>query len=257
MSYYPSELMSALATAGRSRPRRVIGVCAIAVALGSAAVVMANTAGNRSDRPSASTCRPGEVSHLPIPRSDDSSARRTTPVIILACGMNPSHERFDIAAFGVGQSVCAVIDMPKSRETRIVLCKPASMSWLTCRSKVVCFNPPGVVAGPDELRTEITGEVSAEVGAIQIKYSQHKAHRSKSATLGRIDQVIMKRLHIQQPGGVFVAMLPGCVPVKAIRVIAEDKSGKRLPANYISAAFAQDCTAPSGSSGEFHLTIKP
>jgi hypothetical protein len=106
-------------------------------------------------------------------------------------------------------------------------------------------------------RTEISGEVTPEVSAVRIDYRQAGAHRSTTAALGKINGVILKRLHIEQTGGIFAANLAGCVPAKSIHVTVVDKSGQVLATKSDSSRYAEPCKENLARSSGFHLIINP
>lgn len=233
------------------------GVLGIASAL-VVTLVASNLSGSES-LASSPECAPGQVSHLNVPRvPPDAKERRTTPVIVLACGTDPSHERFELVAFGIGSSTCVSVDHPKQRETRIVLCKPSKVSWLACQSDMICLNSPGVAASPTGIRTELTGQVAAEANTVRIEYRQNGKARSTHATLGKINGPILKKLDIDQAGGVFIGVLPECVPPKKIHVTVLDRHGHRLARKRSTSAFVQSCTgAKRDHSTGYHLILEP
>jgi hypothetical protein len=241
-----------------SRFRRWIPFGIASVVIGLAVAVTLSTIAGSTSIARAPACAHGRVSHAKIPRVfSGGKERRTTPVIILACGTEPSRERFQIVAFGVGQSTCAAIDQPKRRETRIALCKPITIPWLTCQSKLLCLSPPGVVAVRTGIRTEVSGEVTPEANTVRIEYRQHGARRSMDAALGKIDGIILKKLHIEQTGGVFAAVLSGCVPARSIRVTVLDAHGHRVMTKKESSAFRQACPGEAAHSDSFKLILHP
>lgn len=233
-----------------------VGIVLIAGAV--AASVVASSPRNSESRASASRCSPGQVSKFKIPRvAPGSKERRTTPVIVLACGADPSGDRFQVVGYGITSSICVAVDHPQDHETRILLCKPTNAAWVPCQSERLCLNPPSVVSTSGELRTELVGEVTAEASAVRINYLLKGKNRSTGATLGRISGPIMEELHIDQAGGVFLGILPGCVHAKTLRVIGLDSRGHPLATKRAASGFAQTCTAKSGKASGYRLIVEP
>lgn len=92
------------------------------------------------------------------------------------------------------------------------------------------------------------------MATVEVRFHREGKIRAKAATLAQVDGDLLAKLGVAEPFGRFAAILPGCVPPRAIRVIARGANGEFLGAQRGESFLPHFCHLPPPPEAERHLS---
>jgi hypothetical protein len=169
-----------------------------------------------------------------------------SPVLVLACGSSGflNAGPLEIVGYNTSQGLCTSAQI---REQMLFggICFPPGMSWQDFTSRPIKWDGAGWSGGgPTPTATNLAGYIDPDVTAVEVRFHRSGKVQAKTATVAQIDGDLLAKLGVTEPFGRFAAILPGCIPPRAIRVVARGASGEFLGAQRGNSLLPHFCHLP-------------
>lgn len=220
-------------------------VLALAIA---ATVVLTSTAATAAPSEQASHCRVGEPTPWHTARFGwgESHVKFFSPVLVLACGRTGFLHAgpLEIVGYDTEEGLCTSAQV---RHQMLFggICFSEGISWQDFTSKPLKWDGAGWSGGgPLPTQTNLAGYIDTSVANVEVRFHREGKIWAKAATVAQVDGGLLAKLGVAEPFGRFAALLPGCVPPRAIRVVARGASGEFLGAERGRSLLPHFCHLP-------------
>jgi hypothetical protein len=158
---------------------------------------------------------------------DESDNMGGTAPTVFGCRRIAGRGLIQLVVSEIPRALCVSINFPATSESRGAFCATRDTKWLACGQPSLCANGAGYVSQDGQIYTEFSGQLAGGVERVEVHYRYRGKSLTDDAIVGQIDGELLKALHLDQKVGAFAVILPGCVDITGIRVIAISPYGNQ------------------------------
>jgi hypothetical protein len=154
-----------------------------------------------------------------------------SPILVLACGRTGflHADPLEILGYDTSEGLCTTVQVAAAGMQFGGECEPVEGSWREYTKRPLSWWGAGWSAGgrwPSQ--TNLAGDVDPDVAKVEVRFMRQGKVWTKAATVAQVEGELLSKLGVSAPFGRFAALLPGCVPPRAINVVARGADGEYL-----------------------------
>jgi hypothetical protein len=153
-----------------------------------------------------------------------------SPVLVLACGPTGFLRTgpLEIIGYATSNGLC-IGDEVRYKSLFGGSCEQSGTSWHEFWPGPIHLESDGWARGEAEpTASYLSGVIEPTVTEVEVRFNREEKIFTKRATVAHVDGEVLSNLHQSEPFARFAAVLPGCVPPRAVRVIARNSEGEVL-----------------------------
>jgi hypothetical protein len=207
-------------------------IAALGVRMPAAAPAATSSASPRGN------CKVGEPTGHPTqrfghPPGQASPVKFYSPVLVLACGRTGFLRAgpLEILGFDTSEGLCTTVQVAAAGMQFGGECESVEGSWHEFTQAPLSWWGAGWSGGGGTpSQTNLAGKIDPAVAKVEVRFRRQGRIWTKAATVAQVGGELTSKLGVSEPFGRFAALLPGCVPPPAIRVVARGANGEFLGA---------------------------
>lgn len=196
----------------------------------------ASTSAVTDSASSRGNCKVGEPTSSPRQRFGHPPGHAVpvkfySPVLVLACGRTGflHADPLEILGYDTSEGLCTSVQVAAAGMQFGGGCEPAEGGWHGfTQAPLYWWGAGWAGGGSSPSQTNLAGDIDPDVAKVEVRFPRQGRIWTKAATVAQVDGALLSKLGISEPFGRFAALLPGCVPPKAINVVARGADGEFL-----------------------------